>query len=413
MHAENLAIHVESIKPFDGCDPDFSAAIKVFAGQISPSHSLTSRRYSVWSAVRDCLDKSFGDCIESYSGEWQRALLCGTKLSEVGVRPPQLRLEFDALDGAFARRPSYSSLRNAASGSARPPTMLAVDWQAANLEAWDENIKYAICSAQDGVLETTAQACSQFCATLDTVRTLLSVLGTFRPSRSTCSLSGGLLADGRTRPQGTTYCELCWRETMRSGVLTRYRDLHPGASGRGLSDRYCEVHNPSAAGSRYRADLPYKSAFMAELGALNLNGVSVFSFRFPLPNGADTQERRKTAYDQVHARLRAVATKNGSSAGLRERVWMMRSGGLHQAEIARQLCISRQAVSKALKSLGELVKTRSVERYLNPVTGEVALDGDVFGRIKALPSQGLTVSDIAAQTGLFKHTIHQALRVLE
>ena len=135
---------------------------------------------------------------------------------------------------------------------------------------------------------------------------------------------------------------------------------------------------------------------------------SGFAFRFPLPNGADTQELRKTAYDQVHSRLRPATTSLTAKLGLREKIWILHEEGLHQAEIARRLGVSRQAVSKAWKSLRELVLKRQAEVYIDPGTGEPSIKPSVLAELKTLHAQGVPISEIARHTRLFKRTV-QAL----
>ncbi|HBO5136185.1 TPA: hypothetical protein L4W91_002385 [Pseudomonas aeruginosa] len=191
--------------------------------------------------------------------------------------------------------------------------------------------------------------------------------------------------------------------------------LLPDAGWRRLSDRYCEHHDPGDPYSRYRADLPFKQAFQREVEALEGVARSGFEFRFQLPNGADAQELRKTAYDQVHARLRpcSSATENSAEPGLRERVWLLHREGLHQAEIARRLGVSRQAVSKAWKSLGELVKTRQAETYVDPISGEPAVRPALVAQLKELQAQGATVAEMARRTRLFKHTVRAIIRDFE
>lgn len=232
---------------------------------------------------------------------------------------------------------------------------------------------------------------------------LLSVLGALRPGRSLHF--GNWLSDDRTRPQGASYCELCWRATMRWRSLMEIEGparYLPEARWRKLSSRYCEVHNPSEPKSRYRRDLPYKKAFHHEIEALRGFKPSEYLFRLPLPNGADIQELRKTAYDQVHSKLHAVTISPAGAPGLREKVWALHRDGLHQAEIARRLGVSRQAVSKAWKGLDDLVRRRMAKAYIDPVTGEPAVSTVVFAELKSLHAQGVPISEIARQLGLIE-----------
>ncbi|MEB0025898.1 helix-turn-helix domain-containing protein [Pseudomonas sp. MH9.2] len=408
--AENFAIHLQQLKAFDQCDPDFTKALDLFSAKLTPSHSLTSRRYSIWSEVRLLLDDAFLRAIENYPGAWEFELLGGTRLSVMGKQPPEWRVNPAVIENSSGYDRTELRANKIDQLEVKAADVLAVDWQISNLQLWDMNLRYAIRSAQDAVNDPYEPSCEQFCRTLDSVRRLLSVLDALRPGRTL--YYGNWFMDDRTRPQATSYCELCWRETKRwVGLMDAGEGpgkYFPDARWRKLSNRYCEIHDPSDPGSRYHADLPFRAAFRRELEALRGRGYSGFAFRFPLPNGADTQELRKTAYDQVHSRLRPATTSLTAKLGLREKIWILHEEGLHQAEIARRLGVSRQAVSKAWKSLRELVLKRQAEVYIDPGTGEPSIKPSVLAELKTLHAQGVPISEIARHTRLFKRTV-QAL----
>lgn len=408
--AENFADHLQSLQVFEDCDPEFAKSLCLFSEALNPSHSLTSRRYSVWSVVRLLLDEAFAHVIESYSGVWQIELLGNVRLSDMGKSPPEWRANPKVIENPSGYDRTELHVFKIDQLAVRTADTLSVDWQVSNLRLWDTNLRYAIRSAQDAASDLYEPSRERFCGTLDTVRQLLDVLADLRPGRTTHY--GNWLNDNRTRPQATSYCELCWRETKRWAAFMDAEEgpgrYLPDARWRKLSNRYCEIHDPSDPGSRYHSDLPYKPAFRRELKALRGRGCSGFLFRFPLPNGADTQELRKTAYDQVHARLRPATTSLPAEPGLREKIWVLHREGLHQAEIARQLGVSRQAVSKAWKSLKELFSQRQAEAYIDPTTGEPSITPSVLADLKSLHAQGIPIAEIARRTRLLKRTV-QAL----
>ena len=265
--AENFAIHLQQLKAFDQCDPDFTKALDLFSAKLTPSHSLTSRRYSIWSEVRLLLDDAFLRAIENYPGAWEFELLGGTRLSVMGKQPPEWRVNPAVIENSSGYDRTELRANKIDQLEVKAADVLAVDWQISNLQLWDMNLRYAIRSAQDAVNDPYEPSCEQFCRTLDSVRRLLSVLDALRPGRTL--YYGNWFMDDRTRPQATSYCELCWRETKRwVGLMDAGEGpgkYFPDARWRKLSNRYCEIHDPSDPGSRYHADLPFRAAFRREL----------------------------------------------------------------------------------------------------------------------------------------------------
>src|SRR5699024_9079439 len=73
-----------------GCDIHIAEGLRQLAKELTPSHSLISRRYSVWSNVRRYLDQPFDDCITAYRGRWPHELLDGRRLSQAGRCAPRV-----------------------------------------------------------------------------------------------------------------------------------------------------------------------------------------------------------------------------------------------------------------------------------------------------------------------------------
>ena len=177
-----------------------------------------------------------------------------------------------------------------------------------------------------------------------------------------------------------------------------------------LSDRYCAVHKPGTA--KYHADLRYKAAFQRHLSALSRSGKSEYAFNFLPPSSADTQEIRKVAYDQVHAGLHVVTARKVPSLGLREKVWLMHKEGIIQSEMARRLGVSRQAISKAKKSLESLINTHHAGSYINPLTGEAQVSAPIRNAIMDGTEKGLSITVIAKKVGLSKATVEGLVRLM-
>ncbi|UXV19267.1 MarR family transcriptional regulator [Pseudomonas fluorescens] len=414
------------------------------------------------------MDGPFDQCLADYEGDWAKSLLTGARLSEMAHIPPPFCAAPHArreIDGCGF---GPDILASGLVGS-RPENMPEIDWQLLNLDRWDSNIELAIRSLLDAN-DAPLDGAESLCGALESVRDLFRLMRHFRPLRTKALRDFDAAIDDRTRPQGGGYCELCWRVSIRSSRLqelaAQHRDevgeiarsgkcqlsaeeqgarlaqawglessLQPSPSctliskaeaaklrlvferfrierivAGNLSDRYCAVHKPGSA--KYHADLRYKAAFQHHLSALSRSGRSEFAFNFRPPSAADTQEIRKVAYDQVHSGLHVVTSRKAPSLGLRERVWLMHQEGISQSEMARRLGISRQAISKARKSLESLMNTHHAGSYINPLTGEAQVPDPVRKAIRDATMKGLSITVIAKEVGLSKGTVDGLVRLM-
>lgn len=423
------------VKPWDGCAPDVASALRRVVDEITiplpppregrgrrDSYSLTSRSPSILSQLRRHLDIPLAEAFRSYRGPWASKLLTGFCLSAAGRRPPKWRIDNaawveakragDLIDwGGLIVPVSRSTPKN------RQKTSDA-DQVLDNVRAWDENLRFVIHSS-DAPLpgDVSVNGHLQFCATLDTIRSLLDALHDFRPQKGRDPLgthegSRPRLPDAAIRRQNDGYCELCWRHTMRAAGMAGMSV--PGIKARRLSNRFCYEHNPSDSSSRYRADQRYKEIFQRELMALQRGVVkSAFDVQFHPPHSACVQEIRKAAYDLVHARLRPLTQLEKPS--LRESVWLLHQKGVRQADIVRQLGTTRQSVSRAIRNTEKLLKTRRQEQMLNSSSGESwgkSEDSPFVQSVAAFHQDGYTAAQIARITGRFTHTVQSVLRWL-
>ena len=124
------------------------------------------------------------------------------------------------------------------------------------------------------------------------------------------------------------------------------------------------------------------------------------------------QEVRKTAYDQVHSGLHALASGSSASMGLREKIWLMHGEGLRQSEMAKRLGVSPQAISKAKKSLEELINAHHAGRYIDPLIGEAHVPERIRDDILDALRRGLPVAAIAKKVGLSKGTVDGLVRLM-
>ena len=88
----------------------------------------------------------------------------------------------------------------------------------------------------------------------------------------------------------------------------------------------------------------------------------------------------------------------------------MHQEGLSQSEMAKRLGISRQAISKAKKSLESLINAHHAGCHINPLTGEAQVPESVIASIKDAMGRGLSVVAIAKEVGLTKGTVDGLVR---
>jgi DNA-binding CsgD family transcriptional regulator len=371
----------------EGCNPELATGIAKLALEISPSHSITSRRFSVWSLVRRHIDQPFESAIAPLRRHSWGALVGNLVPSLAGQSP-----SFDVLALASTfREAALPRIKGSPEPASRAESVVSA------VKQWDECIRLAGRKARI----TAGQ--SHLIPTLDAMRLLLAALVKLRP-RVQRDVYGISVRDSSTRQDQYALCDLCWRESLRSAAL------NAGAStlrARSLTNRFCRHHDPRDPRSQYRTDIRYKEAFRQEVCALLNVGDSAFSFAFHAPRGSDFQELRKTAYDLVHARLR---TLNSKQLGLREQVGTLLTSGLSQSQVARRLGISRQAVSQAKKSLERILKARQNDAELSPRTGEsLSLSAPSGQQLRAhfyaMMREGKNMFEIAHELERFRHSI--------
>jgi DNA-binding CsgD family transcriptional regulator len=294
----------------------------------------------------------------------------------------------------------------------RPNWIAKADWRVARLAVWDENVRQVIRSIDEKKRagDVTDSVSRRIGGSLDTVRRILEFVRCQRPRRG-FDMDFGSVADEKQRRPSEAFCELCWRLSSRTKALEELRWPWPvPARVARISNRFCAEHNPSDPDSRYRADLYYKKAFHRELASMTGMVEPQLCLRFPVPRGADEQEIRKTAYDAVHSGLVPVRSAKSQQRSLKQRTFALWQEGMPQAAIARELGVSRQAVSKALKGLRLMVEARSHETHVSPTTGEPQIKGTTLELIHSLHRQGKGVAEIAGEVGHLKHTVRTSLR---
>ncbi len=470
-HTRRLNIFLD---PSQDCDPavarginNISAEIQYLYSRHRTTYNLTSRKHSIWSLFKKHLDIPLNDAIRNHHGIFPLGLLEGFRLSTVGKTYPKWHIDTTKWVKIKNRPLNTYDWQNLLiqTTQAEETTLIPdADIILNNIKAWDQNIRFSIhCSIEQHDDCVTWEEHSRFQETLDSIRPLLSYLSFLLPqtAKDPLQIHNDINLPYRTlHPLEDSYCELCWRTTMRASKIREIEQLRADdqylepilihlkkatekaqiAKELGLSiqdvqikiqkiketqetmdnarielsDRFCQEHDPRDQSSRYRTDKHYKDVFRRELQALEDYKSSIFKFRFPLPHKANEQELRKTAYDRVHVGIRPL-NKLGRQSPL-EQIFDLYLQGHTKSEIARKLHMTKQAVNERMNKINELLQKRQNEQFICPISEESwqkTIDSPLVKQVIDLHTKGYTISDIADETNRFKHTIQSVHRWLE
>jgi len=348
MESISTRIH-KAVATYEDCPTALRSGASEFARALSASHTLTSRRYSVWALLKRHLDLPFAEAI-AYQGPWDSKLLGGFRPSG-GWRQPKASV--------IAQLATYPAVRHLCTTDSRAPGASPADEAISAMERWIQCLRLAIHSCDDAK-GVAPPALAPFTSSLDLMREILHLLKRLRPSHRNHVVLGRVPDHA---PGSETCCELCWRPSMRWVATAKSPQLLSSSQ---RSARFCDVHDPSNPKSRYRTDLRYKAAFLKELEAVYNFSSSAYAFELPGLPHPDEHMLRRLAYDRVHSGVRSPNARRDPS--LKERVWSLLQEGRSQSEIARELGISRQAVNSAHRKLRSIWDDhqRRLKDYLLP-----------------------------------------------
>jgi DNA-binding CsgD family transcriptional regulator len=198
---------------------------------------------------------------------------------------------------------------------------------------------------------------SQILGTLTTLRNFVEYCNELKPKKvrtpkgravlqiQQIKFNRGNMLKAYEHEQWFERCSMCYKPTVFTvNAATSASKLPTGQvayqtkiSG---SKKYCSDHDPADPASSYRKDLKRRDAFLQEVAAYLNRGESSYKLHLNRVTGVD-EEARRAAFSLVQSRLK----------GNKENVLILLSQGIKQADIARQLGISPQAVSKIKVSL--------------------------------------------------------------
>ncbi|MCH4271784.1 hypothetical protein [Kerstersia gyiorum] len=202
---------------WDGCPELVRVAVAAFEQACTPSYTMASRRYSIWSKVREYLDTPVEQALDA-----------------VG--------QSELLDGLFSR------------------------WLEMGRERGERERLGRLRTAHKALLRQHRHD-PRLMALLET----LYEVGMFvllRRSRTSVGVKVIKAAEavnhGRKVSPDYPFCELCWRKTMRAVVEASEEGKRRGNAWK-FSGRFCTEHNPSDPTSRYRVDHRYRQRFQDEV----------------------------------------------------------------------------------------------------------------------------------------------------
>ena len=308
---------------FDGCDLEFAGAIERFIRELnaSPSYSLLSKRYSVFSVMKKHLDASFAD-LES-------------------------RYDFNMFRGVIVPSAFKSTKRLGRNQSLNDAELTAYRKVCVSLESWALFIGELI----KGDLDQR----KPFIAALDSLKMIAQLLamwcGEARESISRDKLPGDKARTKKHIQPKLGHCLLCWQPLNHTsgGVSEQtYGSINQ------TQTKYCFSHdrtrNTEDGWRNYVRDRRYDAAFKRELASLTKREASNYH---PNANWYIGQARER-GVDVGVTEIRKIIyflIRSGLDTPRRKEIYALNEKGYSIVDISRQLGITRQAVHKTIKQI--------------------------------------------------------------
>lgn len=277
---------------WDGCPELVRVAVAAFEQACTPSYTMTSRRYSIWSKVREYLDVPVAQALDA-------------------LGQPEL------LDGPFSR------------------------WLEMRLERGERKRLWRLSMQHRDMVHSALPKQQPHDPHLTALLETLYEVGVFVSLRRASKSVGvkpekaaEVVNHGRKVSPDYPFCELCWRETMRAEAEASEDKGCQGNAWK-FSGRFCAEHNPSDPTSRYRVDHRYQQRFQDEV---KRQWALVKRKEGPWDEVPDEAELRMQAFvlARVPERTRV------------DEIWDMAQQGASWREIAERFGVSRQMVYKVL-----------------------------------------------------------------
>lgn len=306
-------------------NPVIRSSFQEFKDAIIPSHTTTSRRYSVWSLVRKHLDHPFISIIDSYKGQWEKELLTGYLPSTSN----KVSIKLSNCKGDYTVTNSIEFWRHRLKSAIRSTDDFYNKFGEDNSLPLNYFFSHSDQSNNSKITDTNSEQ-NAFNNTLDCFILFHDFLLLLKPGQILHPDFGRILNKESSSHMDSQYCELCWRKSGKFYQLPL------------VSRRFCDTHNPSDPGSKYRHDHRYKVAFQYELDAYHGKCKSNYPVMLRVNKKHYDDEVRKFIYYLVRSKLNTPA---------REKFIGLRVKGFTPREIANQLGISIRAANKTERDI--------------------------------------------------------------
>jgi len=371
-----------------------------FLEEVTPSHSIVSKRHSIWKLVEKHLDEPIQACTKRYLNTTTGANAWAPELAD------EQESSGSSVDSHRLNCKTYIDLSNFRFSDTRKPVQTvckkSINPLFNNLHSsisltnstqhhmgeWRKLLASLATTLRDGDCTHSSDK-HNFVEVLELCVVLLSALNLMTPARCRTS-DGGFQTWESMQHRSDSFCELCYRRTMRAIACLvplpsmdgwsqeqRYRKISR------LSNRFCWYHNPSHVRSRdstdagmrdeyfqYEKHRIYRKAFPD--GIINYTGLRDHLWCLPgVDCTHDEQVTRRAIYDLLHySGMWKVLPGGEVQPTLRASVFEMATCvNMSQTDIARELRVSRQAVSRHCKAMDEYLRFRQSRKTV-PVEDE-------------------------------------------
>ncbi|HEY9281212.1 MAG TPA: helix-turn-helix domain-containing protein, partial [Eoetvoesiella sp.] len=379
-------------------DEQLWISTREFLGKLTPSHSITSKRHSVWKLIAKYLDEPVKECLGGYlntitqSSTWMQwfnaenkhgAPTTDTSRTQYWIYVTLSRFQLSDTQKPIPNicKPPIDASVESADYSPSPTAMIhksMVEWRK---HLTSLTIALRATESQHTLHSKNSLEALNFCVTL--LSALISFTAPARYRTGDCQFKTWDSMQHKT----DSFCELCYRRTMRAIACAVELPSMDGWSQEqrhrkisSLNNRFCWYHNPSHIKSRdiqtsgmrdeyfqYDKDRIYRKAFPTGMfGSGEPNDITDHQ-PWILPGvDFDTNEQtlRRAVYDVLHfSGLFKVLSTGEVTPTLRAHIYEMHTTvGMTQAEIARELRVSRQTVSRHCKAMNEFLRFRQFRR---------------------------------------------------
>ncbi|MHB1619833.1 MAG: helix-turn-helix domain-containing protein [Sulfuricella sp.] len=337
-----MEIHI-----FQYCHPAIATALRQFQANITPSHSTTSKSKSIFSLCKNGVEPAIKVAFDSFSPGSYKSVFNGKGfVAEARRNGRELERRLHLLASVHSNNPTFNDRRNCIHGTA--DTLLSLIRPLTNLK---------------------------------------SKTSTTREGSRRARVNKGNSSDH------FPYCELCWRlcESEQARIDNEPTDLDEDGKPVILSPRFCRVHDATKPGSKYRADHNHRHDFHQVIKKLTIayktgnytDGIdevkAALELEYPI-NIANEYWTATTGEDKFEAEMKKISSltklelyqeykepeeiirevayklvrsekpTRRAQAETRFRALALIKNGMTQSAAAREIGISRQAISKVLST---------------------------------------------------------------